>query len=299
MNPAGSLKIRATWAAGEVTQIAVELQRPPLTRLFSGQNPAAVVRMLPHLYALCAEAQGACAQAALAAAQGREFLPLPRDNTLLWLEVLHENLWRLLLDWPAACGQVPEHAAFAAWRQQRFSPDNIAHTQDLIEHTLSPLAEKCLSHLVDRNTPNPETSLQPACWLRWWTAPESPKPAPPQITNIADAFRQRISQTHKALNALVQQTAFPLSAIGDGPHGVAQCLSARGILTHAITLDGEKVAKYHLEAPTDACFTSPVSLSTLLAGTHFDNRTQARQGLETAILALDPCLPHEVEWNDA
>jgi hypothetical protein len=59
------------------------------------------------------------------------------------------------------------------------------------------------------------------------------------------------------------------------------------------------VARYHLEAPTDACFAGPAKLAALLADRRYPTAAAARQGLEAAILALDPCLPYEVEWMNA
>jgi hypothetical protein len=125
MNPAGVLNIRAAFADGGVRIDAVVLERPLMTRLFVGQNPDAAVRLVPHLYALCGEAQRLTAQAALAAAEGRPVARSAFDDQLLWLELLHENLWRLLLDWPVACGLPAAREEFAAWRSSRLGVDAI------------------------------------------------------------------------------------------------------------------------------------------------------------------------------
>ena len=82
MNSAGLLTVRGVWSAGELKALAVDLQRPTLTRLFIGQPPAQVAKTLPHLYSLCAEAQGAVARVALQAA-GAE-LTLAANDQRLW-----------------------------------------------------------------------------------------------------------------------------------------------------------------------------------------------------------------------
>ena len=63
---------------GQCTELAVRLKRPPVTQLFFGQVPEAVVKAVPYLYTLCAQAQRAAAQAACAAAMGE-----PRRSPLL------------------------------------------------------------------------------------------------------------------------------------------------------------------------------------------------------------------------
>ena len=80
---------------------------------------------------------------------------------------------------------------------------------------------------------------------------------------------------------------------------MAQLLTARGILTHAVSVDNGLVTRYRVQAPTDESFATAAPLAGLLAGQHFAMREAARRVLEQAILALDPCLPHVVELEDA
>ena len=299
MNPAGSLRIRAAFADSGVRIDAVILERPVMTRLFVGQNPDAVVRLVPHLYALCAEAQRFTAQAALAMADGRSFERSALDDRLLWLEMLHENLWRLLLDWPVACGLPAARDAFIAWRSDRLGVDGALATRRLIDETLCPLVEKCCKTLVDRGIAPSWPQVDPAAWLAWWQGSVTGKPriAPP--TDIAATYLARVADVTRAAAALDAGQPFALTAVGGDGLGVAQSVTARGILTHAIAVEQGRVKRYHLEAPTDACFAGREALAALLVGRRFDTAAAARIGLETAILALDPCLPYEVEWKDA
>ena len=110
MTSTGLLTVRAQLQGAHLVAIDVELRRPAVTRLFIDQVPEAVVKTVPYLYTLCAHAQRAAAQAALAAAQGEPRRPV--DDAELWIEVLHENLWRLLLDWPLALGIAPSQGGF-------------------------------------------------------------------------------------------------------------------------------------------------------------------------------------------
>lgn len=299
MNPAGSLKIRAAFADSGVRIDAVILERPAMTRLFVGQNPDAAVRLVPHLYALCGEAQRVTARAALAAAEGRSAACDAIDTRLLWLEVLHENLWRLLLDWPVACGLPPAREEFAAWRSARLGVDGNAATRRLIEETLCPLVERCRIVLDDRGVAPTWPQLDVAAWLAWWRMPAGERPALASTVDIAAAYLARVADVARATAALEAGQPFPLAASGGDGLGVAQTLTARGVLTHAIALRDGKVARYHLEAPTDASFAESTKLAALLADRELTTAESARRALETAILALDPCLPYEVEWKDA
>lgn len=164
MNPAGQLDIRAAYRDGQLQEIAVDLRRPPVSRLFVGQAPEVVVKTVPYLYSLCSEAQRAAAQAALAVAGDGQ--PRPVNDAALWTEVLHETLWRLLLDWPAALGLPAARAEFAAWRAER-QGDCAGATRRLLDGCVARLAADCLAALDAADAaaaPIPD----PAAWLPWW-----------------------------------------------------------------------------------------------------------------------------------
>ena len=148
MISAGSLTVRATLTDGRLGNLDVDLRRPAVTQIFHGLAPEAVVKTVPCLYTICAHAQKAAAQAALAVAADDE--RPAADDAGLWVELLHENLWRLLLDWPPALGLPPEKEAFIAWRATRFGGNCADETKGLLANAFSGLAEKCLAKLVDR-----------------------------------------------------------------------------------------------------------------------------------------------------
>ncbi len=299
MTSAGRLMVRGRYADGRLHDIAVDLQRPTVTRLFIDQLPEAVVKTVPYLFTLCAHAQRAAAQAALAVAQDK--VPRVADSAELWIEVLHENLWRLLLDWPPALGLPPEKDAFIAWRAARNSDECLAVTQRLLAETLQPLFEKCLKKLADRSIVENDRppALAPAAWLDYWQGLSDAMPAMPQPHSIRSVLMARLAEVEAALAGLAANAPFPLATAGGEGWGVAQTLTARGVLTHAAHVVDGKVASYRVQAPTDGYFADAAALSSLLGNLEFASLDQAKQALNQAILALDPCLPYEVELNDA
>jgi len=308
MNSAGLLTVRAQLQHGRLQDLEVILKRPSVTRLFIGQLPDAVVKTVPYLFTLCAHAQRAAAQAAVAAAQNE--LPRASDSAELWVEVLHENLWRLLLDWPPALGLHAEKAAFIAWRNARQSDGFLETTQKLLRETLRPLADKCLENLVGRTTEEvaPESAgpglsatavLAPGPWLAYWQGVASEMPGLPRPVSIRSVFQARLAELEAAARALADHTPFPIASAGGDGWGVAQTLTARGVLTHAVHVVDGKVANYRVQAPTDGFFADAGALSSLLENCRFASLDQAKQVLNQAILALDPCLPYVVELRDA
>ena len=299
MTSGGLLVVRSHFKDGGLGNITVDLFRPPITRLFMGQLPDVVTKAVPYLYTQCAHAQRTVAEAALAAAQDE--LPRPADSRELWLEVVHEHFWRLLLDWPAALGLPPEKDAFVAWRNGRHNDDCLARTQSLLSGVLRPLGEQCLEKLVDcgPHDISPAAVLRPQAWLDYWQGATAQMPAVPTPTSIGAVYRGRLALVETAVEALAAAAPFPVSVAGGEGWAVAQTLTARGVLTHAVHLAEGRVVNYRIQAPTDSYFANAAALSSLLADSHFASPDQARQGLNRAILALDPCLPCEVDVQDA
>lgn len=295
----GLLTVRTRYANGGLSDIAVNLQRPPVTRLFIGQPPEAVIKTVPYIYTLCAHAQRAAAQAALAAAEGVERRPV--DDAELWIELLHENFWRLLLDWPPTLGLPPAKEAFVAWRAERLGTNRVAATQSLVDGTLAELAEKCRLQLVDRrhalNFAFPV--LNPQAWLAYWQGAVAEHPAVRHPVSIGAAFAHRLAEVEAATAALAENRPYPLAAAGDDGWGVAQTITARGALTHAVRVVEGKVMNYRVWAPTDCHFAEAGPLAALLAGARVADFCAARRLVEQAVLALDPCLPYVLELEDA
>jgi coenzyme F420-reducing hydrogenase alpha subunit len=126
-----------------------------------------------------------------------------------------------------------------------------------------------------------------------------PIPATGRPASIAAAWLTRRAQALEAAEALADGRPYPRAAAGESGWGVGQTLTARGVLTHAVRLEGGRVADYRVWAPTDGHFADAKDLSALLTGTRWTDGAAARQALAQAVLALDPCLPHTIEVEDA
>jgi len=304
----GLLVVKANFKNCGLHDIRAELKRPSVTRMFVGQVPDAVAKTVPYLFTLCAHAQRAAAQAAVAVALGEP--PRQFDSIELWIEVLHENLWRLLLDWPPALGLRPEKEAFIAWRNARQGGDCLAATHSLLRQTLRPMAQRCLEMLVVRSTEEvapddgeqeiPASSrLSPEAWLAYWQGDSAQMPAMPIPVSIRSVFLARLAETLAAVDALASGTPFPIASAGGNGWGVGQTLTARGVLTHAVHVVDGKVANYRVQAPTDSFFADALALSSLVGDLRYASLDQARLVLNQAILALDPCVPYVMECQDA
>jgi hypothetical protein len=292
MSAVGKLTIAACWHEG-LYDLSVKLERPPVPQLFIGQSPEAVVKMVPYLYSLCSQAQRAVAQVALAAASDKP--AREADHAALWIEMLHENLWRVLLDWPLAVGLPQAKDAFVAWREQRHGEEAVAITQRLLAETVRPLAEQCLALLNDGSREaSVGQTLAPEAWLDWWGGRTSERPRFACPSTVASAFRARLAEVERATAALAAGEPFPLTAAGGEGWAVGQALTARGVLTHAVHLAEGEVARYYVQAPTDGYFADATPLAHLLRDREYATPEEARRGIEQAVLALDPCLPYEV-----
>jgi len=300
MNLIGSLHVTARIRGGVFESCEVTLSRPEVTRLFTGRSAYSVEQLIPGLYALCAQAQWAAAGQALAAAQG---MPLPPQRTqLLWHELLHETLWRLLLDWPAAVGLEPARLAFAEWRRQREQDANGQISQALLDGPLADLFNQCLERLPDQPSHAPATeapTLDPESWCLHWVGGAWTPPERHPVMSIRGAFLARVQAAHDAARGLAEQRPYPLACWGEAPHGIAQALTARGVLTHAASVEQGRVTRYGVWAPTDHHFANAQAINRLLAGQPAPDEAQARQLLGQAVLALDPCLPYTLELHHA
>jgi hypothetical protein len=309
MNAVGRLTVGARYSEGRLSVLEVALQRPQVTRLFLGKPAAVVVGTVPHLFSLCAQAQRRAAEAALAEAEGKT-LP-PADPLPLWGEMLHEHLWRLLLDWPLALGLPQAMEAFAAWRGARGGTGLSAATDRVLEHTLlgvaalawegaahpRSLASRCLDVLgqgpgcAEFDLP----SLCPADWLPYWKNPTLAAPPAKGPATVAAAYRERLGAVVQAARSLASGAPYPVAVAGGAGWGIGQTLTARGVLTHGTRLEEGRVVAYRVWAPTDRHFADAAALAALVEGSRWPDEGAARRGLEQAVLALDPCLPYELK----
>jgi len=85
-------------------------------------------------------------------------------------------------------------------------------------------------------------------------------------------------------------------AAGNGV-GLAAVETARGTLIHRIALEGERVARYAIVAPTEWNFHPQGTFARGLAGAEARDENEARQAATLLAHALDPCVAYEVRIN--
>lgn len=79
-----------------------------------------------------------------------------------------------------------------------------------------------------------------------------------------------------------------------GGIGVARVMTARGVLLHRVELDGERVARYTIVAPTEWNFHPCGTLAGEWEGRRFDSESGLLLTLRAAVLALDPCVAYRI-----
>lgn len=121
MNLDGRLSFSVSWDGASVQSVAVESSRAVgASRVLEGKAPEEAAKLVPMLFSLCGRAQGVAALRAWEAAVGADAESATKTarEWVVAAEAVLENLWRLLLDWPEAMGEVPGAAEFVAWRRR-------------------------------------------------------------------------------------------------------------------------------------------------------------------------------------
>jgi len=80
---------------------------------------------------------------------------------------------------------------------------------------------------------------------------------------------------------------------------IAWVETARGLLTHRVTLDGETIARYQIVAPTEWNFHPRGALAVELAALRAADRAQLGRRVELLVQSLDPCVAWGVEVGHA
>lgn len=82
--------------------------------------------------------------------------------------------------------------------------------------------------------------------------------------------------------------------LGPG-RGLAWVETARGLLLHQIDLDGERIARYRIVAPTEWNFHPAGALAAALAGKPAPSAEGLRRRAERLIESLDPCVAYSLD----
>lgn len=113
----GAIRLRIRWDGRCVSAAQVESTRPLLAPVLEGRRADEAVALVPRLFAVCAGAQRACAEAALRAAGAAEAAQDWRREMDVVAESALEVLWRLTLDLPQTLDETPEPMALSAARR--------------------------------------------------------------------------------------------------------------------------------------------------------------------------------------
>lgn len=88
-------------------------------------------------------------------------------------------------------------------------------------------------------------------------------------------------------------------ALALGGAGAAWVETARGLLLHRVALDGERVGRYWIVAPTEWNFHPHGAFVQGMAGLAAADRDALARQARRLVLALDPCVAYDVELQDA
>ena len=111
MSIEGEIRVTLHWDGRRVGHVGLVSTRPlAAARVLLGRRAGDAAALVPRLYALCGQAQGAASVAALRAA-GADPGDLPAvSGWVVALEALQETLWRLLIDAPRSLSLPPQAA---------------------------------------------------------------------------------------------------------------------------------------------------------------------------------------------
>ncbi|MDO8932679.1 MAG: nickel-dependent hydrogenase large subunit [Rhodocyclaceae bacterium] len=306
---AGAVHLGLRWDAGRSADVRLRIARPTAAAAMLGRPADQAVRLVPLLHSLCGAAQGAAARLALQAARGEASTPAI-DGAVL-AEAQREHLWRLLLDWPAALGLPPQQALLVEGRR-RLQDGSFAAWMGAALKVPFAAVEAAANGLSSQPLPDGLQSL-PALtaaetatlWPRLdgnFSAAPTYRGRPAEtgalarhgagtaISPLLARIRARMDDLHAA-HGLGRTSAATIAA-GVGRAAVE---TARGLLLHEITLDGDRISAYVIVAPTEWNFHPEGVLKTwlqdALAATPDELKAQAAR----AVLALDPCVRCTIE----
>jgi hypothetical protein len=99
----GDLVVRLAWDGRGVRDVSIRSSRPAIAGVLAGRSAAEAAAIVPRLFGVCAQAQGAAAAAAIGAAQ--QGVPASTAASLaIAVETVFEDLWHLLACLPERVG---------------------------------------------------------------------------------------------------------------------------------------------------------------------------------------------------
>ncbi|SEG28000.1 hypothetical protein [Marinobacterium lutimaris] len=322
---AGKLQVDLYHDGHKISAVNPALLRPSgqVGALLRGRDPDQAVELLGMLFSICSVAHRVAATRALEAARGciaNAEIEQVR-NSQVAIERLRESLMRLLLDWrypsidddaAAQCIRLcktlsqaletdPAEAALVVvelgnwWRGLRCQPTE----QDI---WIANHCERWRGIELGGSGKVLEPGMPGAGQPSLETGPVAAALGCRDAARvIAEVLQTLVSQVDDALALLEGETAEALAGLaqcsGDGL-ATGWALTARGWLMHGIELDGDRVERWQILAPTDRNFHTEGALVRRLNNVVID-RDSAEALTRELTLAIDPCVAFEVRMNDA
>ena len=313
----GRVRIRLGVTDACVTAVDIASERPQAAAVLRGRLADEAVRLVPLLFSLCGGAQGRAAMLALTAARGTNTAPYL--DAAVQAETLREHLWRLLLDLPPLLGLQPDRELFLAGMRAVAAGDCAAGQAVLSQPVWNTLREQLAR--VDQPSmarhgflPTFDAGTSLTEWPRL-TAHFAARPewrgAPAETGALARCDRPVLAGAYAA-RWLARLQELEDWANGDDKPGAggaasaaavalgigrALVVTARGLLMHEITLEGERVADYVIVAPTEWNFHPRGRLADWLHGAPAADADALRGRVGLAVAALDPCVRWELEFG--
>lgn len=86
--------------------------------------------------------------------------------------------------------------------------------------------------------------------------------------------------------------------VGEGI-GLARVRTARGLLLHRVEMQGDRIGRYAIVAPTEWNFHPAGAMVREFTGARFDSDAQLLHRLRAMVLALDPCVAYRIDVSHA
>lgn len=325
----GDIRVRARAEGGRIAQVVIESRRPAeVARVFEGKPVDAVCAGVGRVFSLCGTAQTIAALTAAEAALGIAPAPgvLAARRLARRAEMLTQTAMRLALHWPRALGlemrpelvracldaeaTIASHALGADWRRPGAG---LAAPDDTLQEALSALdtllqeadpgaalAEALAGRGLDAfgalpDGMAPEAGALARTWDHETVATIRAAHGAGLAARLA-ASRAELSllplMMIEALDAIVPEPA--RDPARDSGEGEAVVETARGPLTHRLTVTGGVVAGFTIDAPTEANFATGGPVEAGLLGAAPDPLAA-----ELHVLAIDPCVAATVEIDGA
>jgi len=325
------LRLILSWDGRRIVAAEVTAERPLAARILLGQPAERALELVPRLFSLCGQAQGAAARLAFSAAQGEPptAKALGAAGRAVAAEAIGEHLWRLLLDWPPMLQRAARRDEFMGWRKRLLAAGDQAASAALGADLLA---------WLDREASPPadlSSALAPGALLPWqgaaaWArqtfdetfarrpnfagqpaetgalARRAADAGVAALRTAGDGVGARLAARYADLRFLAAALSEPAllagwldaAPVADGV-GVARVETARGLLLHLIHVNDGRVARYVIVAPTEWNFHPQGAFVREITGCAAVSRARAEFAGRALALALDPCVAYEIVVNDA